>query len=190
MQVRHAERSCIPLQERALDPALRQRLLVYFLRRVGSQSDAEDLTQEALTRLLGSDRFAQVAAEAGDDMASAFAFRVARNLLLDRARSGARWRFRDWDGDGDDPAAADVVESPDADRLLIGKESLDMVHSWLSEVDERSKGIFLLVRLGGMKQKDIARLYGVSLSTVEQALIATSAHLAQRLTRQRRRLSS
>lgn len=190
MHARQGESGSVPAKTSGFDPALRQRLMAFFLRRVGSPSDAEDLTQEALARLLGSERFAEVLEGEDSEPADAYAFRVARNLLLDRARSGARWRFRDWEEDDGALPAASAVEAPDADRLLIGKESLDMVHVWLSELDERSKGIFLLARLGGMKQKDIARLYGVSLSTVEQALVATSTHLAERLTRQRRRLAS
>lgn len=174
----------------ALDARFRAPLMAYFMRRVRNAAEAEDLTQEVFARLIGSDSFMRAEE---DQLANAFVFRVAGNLLLDRARASGRWRMQSLAGDKAMPetqGAGEFVEDRSPERLLIGRENLDEVHSCLSEVDERSKGIFMLFRLGGMKQKEIASLYGVSLSTVEKALLATSALLAERFPKTRRSIGS
>src|SRR3546814_20095599 len=54
-------------------------LLAYFLRRVNDHAEAEDLTKEMLVRLLGMD--------VGElEQPEAYIFRIASNLLADRAR--------------------------------------------------------------------------------------------------------
>lgn len=170
-----------PLSE--LDTRFRGPLMAYFLRLIGNRSEAEDLTQEVFIRLADSASFAKARQSQQPEQVNAYVFRVARNLLHDRARSGRRWKMQPLSSDDAAPAAEairDFVDDRHPERLLIGRESLEEVHSCLNEMDERSKGIFMLFRLGGMKQKDIASLYGVSISTVEKALISTSVHLSER----------
>ena len=72
--------------EQELDARFRAPLMAYFMRRTGSRSEAEDLTQETFVRLIASSSF-----EFADE-ANAYVFRVAINLLRDRARSTARWK--------------------------------------------------------------------------------------------------
>jgi len=50
----------------------------------------------------------------------------------------------------------------------------------LDELGVRTKSIFILFRLEGMKQKDIAELYGIGLSTVEKHVMMAVMHLARR----------
>src|SRR5690349_12246421 len=76
--------STLPAQHRQvladLDRRFRSALLAYFGRRVSSVSEAEDLTQDVFERLLR-------ALEAGPILnAEALIFRIAVNLLRDRAR--------------------------------------------------------------------------------------------------------
>ena len=161
-----------------LDVRFRASLLAYFLRRTANPAEAEDLTQETFTRLLGSNTF-----EAADE-AQAYVFRVASNLLRDRARAATRHRryptlpLENLDtADEMDPR---LVEGLDPERVLIAKENLSEVLAALEELGERTKNIFILFRLEGMKQKAIADLYGVSLSTVEKHVMAAVIHLAKR----------
>ena len=60
----------------------------------------------------------------------------------------------------------------------MGRESLSEVLDCLEELGERTKSIFILFRLEGMKQKDIAALYGIGLSTVEKQVILRRTDLA------------
>jgi len=160
-----------------LDARFRASLLAYFLRRTGNAQEAEDLTQETFVRLIGSNSFEDA------EEARAFVFRVASNLLRDRARSAARLRrFPSFsiDSPAVDEFEPKLVEGIDPERVLIARESLTEVLACLDELGERTKNIFILFRLEGMKQKGIAAVYGISLSTVEKHVMAAVLHLAKR----------
>jgi len=160
-----------------LDARFRASLLAYFMRRTGNAQEAEDLTQETFVRLIGSNTF-ETAAEA-----NAFVFRVASNLLRDRARSTTRLRrfptlpIDAMPGDQFEPR---LVEDIDPERVLIARERLTEVLACLDELGERTKNIFILFRLEGMRQKGIAAFYGISISTVEKHVMAAVVHLAKR----------
>jgi len=160
-----------------LDARFRASLLSYFLRRTGNLQEAEDLTQETFVRLIGSSSFENA------EEARAFVFRVASNLLRDRARSSTRLRrfpTLPLDAMGADEFEPKLVEDIDPERVLIARESLTEVLACLDELGERTKNIFILFRLEGMRQKGIAAIYGVSLSTVEKHVMAAVLHLAKR----------
>src|SRR5471032_2003566 len=115
--------------------------MAYFLRRTGNRSEAEDLTQETFVRLIASSSFDR----AGE--ANAYVFRVAINLLRDRARSAARWQkvtAFPLDTDAIDEISHGFVEDRGPERVLIGRESLAEVLGCLDELGERTKGIFIL----------------------------------------------
>jgi RNA polymerase sigma-70 factor (ECF subfamily) len=160
-----------------LNARFRASLVAYFLRRTGSPQEAEDLTQETFVRLIGSNTFEDA------EEPHAFVFRVASNLLRDRARSSTRLqRFPSvaLDALPATLAEAKLVEDLDPERVLIARESLTEVLACLDELGERTKSIFILFRLEGMKQKGIAAIYGISHSTVEKHVMAAVTHLAKR----------
>ena len=163
--------------EQELDARFRAPLMAYFLRRIGNRSDAEDLTQETFARLIASDSFKSA------DEANAYVFRVAINLLRDRARSVARWRkvpAFPLDTVAIDEIGRSFAEDIGPERVLIGRESLVEVLACLDELGDRTKSIFILFRLEGMKQKDIAALYNIGLSTVEKQIMLAVLHLVRR----------
>jgi RNA polymerase sigma-70 factor (ECF subfamily) len=159
-----------------LDSLFRLPLMAYFSRRVGSRSEAEDLTQETFARLIGAHSFTQ------PKKADAYVFRVASNLLRDRNRSGARWKK--YLVSPIDPVRAeeiyDLSEDPSPERVLMGRERLAEVLRALDELGERTRNVFILFRVERMKQKDIALLYGIGVSTVEKDVMAAVLHLAER----------
>lgn len=160
-----------------LDARFRASLLAYFMRRTGNLQEAEDLTQETFVRLIGSSTFENA------DEARAYVFRVASNLLRDRARSLTRLRrvpTTSLDLDTAEQFEPKLVEGIDPERVLIARESLTEVLACLDELGERTKNIFILFRLEGMRQKGIAAFYGISLSTVEKHVMAAALHLAKR----------
>jgi RNA polymerase sigma factor (sigma-70 family) len=163
-----------------LDARFRIPLMNYFYRRTGDRAAAEDLTQETFLRLLGSNSFVQA------DQANAFVFRVASNLLADRRRQSARRPSHIGVSPGDcsnERLEIEMAEEPGPERALIAKESLHEVLALLNQLDERTRDIFMLFRLEGMKQKEIASLYGMGLSTVEKCVIRAALHLAGRFRR-------
>jgi len=158
-----------------LDVRFRAPLLAYFLRRTGNPQEAEDLTQETFVRLIGSSTFENA------DEARAFVFRVASNLLRDRARSQTRLRrFPTLPLDSVAGDESKLVEDIDPERVLISRENLTEVLACLDELGERTKNIFILFRLEGMRQKGIAAFYGISVSTVEKHVMTAVLHLTKR----------
>ena len=160
-----------------LDARFRASLQAYFMRRTGNPQEAEDLTQETFLRLIGSNSFENA------EEARAFVFRVASNLLRDRARSAIRLRkfpILPIDSAAAEQLEPKLVEGIDPERVLIAKENLTEVLACLDELGERTKNIFILFRLEGMKQKGIAAFYGIGLSTVEKHVMAAAIHLAKR----------
>lgn len=160
-----------------LDARFRASLLAYFRRRTGSAAEAEDLTQETFTRLVGSSTFEDV------EEAQAFVFRVASNLLRDRARANTRLQIRQTlpiETLGDAGFEPRLVEGIDPERVFIARENLTQVLAHLETLGERTRNVFILFRVEGRKQKDIAALYGISVSSVEKHIMAATIHLMKR----------
>ena len=168
-----AKRNDMILSE--LDARFRTPLMTFFLRRVGNRQDAEDLTQETFVRLLGSSSF-ETAGEA-----PGYVFRVAANLLRDRRRRSAVRKQKPFSAYGDELVeyiANRIVEGREPERVLIGREGLAEVGRILDGLEERTRNIFILYRLEGMKQREIAALLGLAVSTVERHCMIALATLA------------
>ncbi len=129
-------------------------------------------------RLLRSHRVTQVAES------EAYVFTIAANLLRDRARSPAgrlaRAHFAIEPGE-DFHSDAPLVEDRGPERVLIGRETLLAAVKALAELPARTREIFVLFRFESMSQREIAALYGVSVSAVEKHVARALAHLAQRM---------
>ena len=166
----------------ALNERFRGPLMAYFVRRVGNRADAEDLTQETFIHLMKAERLDHI------EQADAYVFRIASNLLHDRTRRAVRERKSAQSPLNSlvvDELSQQNMEDRGPERVLIGRESLAEVMNALGELGERTKSIFILFRLEGMKQKDIAALYGMGVSTVEKHVMLATLHLAKRYGRKR-----
>jgi len=137
---------------RELYPSLRR----YVLRMTGDADVAEDVVQEAFTRLIEQDL--------PMDEAKPWLHVVATNLVRDRARTKQR-RGRLLE---ETPPEPDRPEAPDArvERL----ERMDRVRRALAELSERDARM-LLMREEGFKYAEIAEVFGVKTTSVG-ALVA------------------
>ena len=161
--------------KRDLDIRFRGPLMSFFLRRVRNRSECEDLTQEVFARLVGVSALSDV------ENVDAFVFRVAANLLYDRARHAKRWRmFSDPEQDRAlvEELTRIYAERRDPERVLLGKEKLSSALASLRAVGDRTFDIFILFRVENMKQREIAALYGVSTSAVEKHISKAIMQLA------------
>jgi RNA polymerase sigma factor (sigma-70 family) len=155
---------------RALSRRFRQALIAFFVRRMHNHSEAEDLTQEVLMRVM--ERGA-VIDQRGPD---AYVFQIAANLLRDRSR---RLKVRAAYRSGFGMIDADRVEELDPDRVIQSRHTLAAILKALNELPDRTRNIFVLFRLENMKQREIASALGLSVRTVEQHVIRASVHLKQ-----------
>ncbi|MET0985895.1 MAG: sigma-70 family RNA polymerase sigma factor [Steroidobacteraceae bacterium] len=160
-----------------LDSRFHGPLMSFFLRRMQHHADAEDLTQETLLRVIAAQASTHV------EHAESYVFAIAANLLKDHRRKSHRF----------DPEAcipiedavaseleAQLVEDLSPEKVLLTKDSLKEALSILDELGERTRDIFVLFRLENMKQKDIARAFGIGQSTVEKHVMRAVLHLAAR----------
>lgn len=161
-----------------LDSRFRGPLLAYFRRRVADTSEAEDLTQEVFVRLARQADFPH-------SNAQAYVFVTAANLLKDRARlrqthqAGAHASL-------DDPNAKSLqalAEDRHPERVLAGKDTLREFLEGLAALNERTRDIFILARIEHMSQRDIAKLFGITVSAVEKHIMKALDHLGARLSR-------
>lgn len=154
----------------SLSARYRAPLMAYFNRRTGDFDAAEDLAQEVLVRAL------QRRELDGVESPDAYVFKIARNLLHDRVRRAdvrqkhqVELKLR---GEG--------AEELSAERVFQGREELEKAMNALAELKEKTRDIFILSRLEGMKYREIADLYGMSVSAVEKHLIQAFAHMMDR----------
>jgi RNA polymerase sigma-70 factor (ECF subfamily) len=156
---------------------MRPALVKYFKRKCSSPEEAEDLAQDVLVRTLGRVEWES------PEQAKGYVFRAAVNRWRDRRRRAlTRGISVEWNEAA--LGAAGALESITneeivPERVLIVEQELTHVAAALQELSERSRDIFMLVRLEGMKQSAVAQMLGISPSTVEKELVKVLAHLAR-----------
>lgn len=156
-----------PLIEAYLEK--RTMLVRYFTARTRDAHVAEDIVQELYLKI--ADRIDQT----GVDNPSAFLFRAANNIWLNRMRTEGResrrngqWHEATRHAIGEEV----VVDEPDAETRLVAREQLDLVMQGIEDLPDRTRDIFRLHKLSGFNQAQVAQQLGVSKSTVEKHLCA------------------
>ncbi|MGM9482940.1 RNA polymerase sigma factor [Roseateles sp. NT4] len=133
------------------------RVRAALMRRGRSAHEAEDLVQEAWVRLACYEREQEVAEP------EAFLMRTALNLSIDAHRANLRR--------GEEVVLEEVVlvdTSPNAEEVALARERLTRLSVCLGRLTDKTREIFLSRRVDGMTYQEIARLYGISTSTVEK----------------------
>lgn len=152
----------------------RKPLMAYFRRRTGDAVEAEDFAQEVILRVIQRDDLAEI------EQPDAFIFATARNLMRDAARRAeVRQRNRI-----DIEILDERSEGLSPERVIQSKQDLASALEALNELNEKTRDIFILHRLEGMKYREIADLYGISVSAVEKQLIKAVAHLMNSVDRE------
>lgn len=147
-------------------------LLRYFERRTGERHAAPDLVHDAFARLAGIGALSDLVNPA------AYLQRIARNLLVDRARRSAVpaafVSLEDWD-----------TETPAVQEdALVVQDLLERYEEAIAGLPERTRTIFLLHRADDLTYRQIARRIGVTVWTVEYHMKRAILHLARTLDEQ------
>jgi len=130
----------------------------WLRRRLVPPADVEDIVQECYCRL------AQLRSIEEIDSPRAYLFTMARNLVH-RQRRHARVVWIE-------SISADEVgelasESPLQDRVAAARQEVDRVRRALATLSERARRIFVMRRVEGLSQKEIAVALGVTETIVE-----------------------
>ncbi len=123
----------------------RPRLWNFIRKRVGDQSDAEDIMQEVFHELLEADRLMQPVEQAG-----AWLFRVARNRIIDLFRKKKPEPLSD--------ELEDLLPSPEAGPEAVYARSvlLDEIAVAVDELPEAQREVFIAHEVEGQSFKEIA----------------------------------
>ena len=149
---------------------MRPALVQYFRRKCGTTEEAEDLAQDVLMRALAR------ATWKSPEQAKGYIFRSAVNRWRDRRRMALTHGST---VAPDDVAAGILIEEIDPEHVLIGEQELNSVVTALLKLNERTRDVFLLIRLEQIKQATVAKMLGISLSTVEKELAKALVQLAR-----------
>ncbi|WP_181404647.1 RNA polymerase sigma factor [Asticcacaulis tiandongensis] len=141
----------------------------FFMRRVRSREEAQDMTHDLLLKLARQSDIEKMENPEG------YLFTAASNALKDRARHNhIATRYL-----SETLSTEKNIEALSPERVLISKQSLERIMLALEKLDERAREVFILHRLESMKYADIARMYGLSVSSIEKDMIRAIAHLAR-----------
>jgi len=141
----------------------RPSLVRFFAARLRSAEAAEDLVQELYLKL------STMEAQPEIDNPSAFLYRTANNLMLDRLRQEKRSIERDnaWRETQELHAG-----EPAVDDALAARRRLLRLVSLVEEMPAKMREAFRLQKLEGMTQAETAKAMNISVSAVEKHISA------------------
>lgn len=127
-------------------------LVSYLALRLHSLQEAKEVAQEAYVRLLQLDR------PGAESFLKTYLFRVATNLAVDRLRRrNYRRQVEQIEG------AVDIdCGINDPEQTVLAKDALRMLDVCLGELPEKCRQAFLLFRMEGCNQEEIAKRLGVT----------------------------
>lgn len=131
---------------------------------LGDAQSAEDLVHDAYLKALEAASHAQAVVK----QPLSYAYRVMRNLAIDRYRRGELESQLFEAEDNGEEVAAPAACTPEA--MASDRQALTRVEQALSELPERARRVFELYRLEGCTQREIGTLLGISAATVNALL--------------------
>lgn len=139
-------------------------LFAFILRMMETQSEADDVFQDVWFRAIKNMRTYQ------HKNFMSWLFRIAHNIIIDRAR------HRKVEGWADPPTARNDEEAhwaqmlpspkPGPDRVIIAQEMGRQIQAALAELPPEQREVFLLRMEADMPFREIARLQDASINTV------------------------
>jgi len=163
----------------ALYLARRSNLVRFLAARAGSVTAAEDLTQELYLKLAARER-------GGEDVGNptALLYRMALNLMLDRARGETRSAQRDtaWrQAVRTEIGGVDIAEEPPADEAAASAQRMRALLAAVQDLPPQAGRAFRLHKLEGLSQAQTAQAMGLSVKAVEKHVAAALKALTQKL---------
>jgi RNA polymerase sigma-70 factor (ECF subfamily) len=130
--------------------------------------DIDDIIQESYAILAALDRVDHINSPRN------YFFEVAKSVVL---RSLRRSRVVMIDA----LAHAEILDipetAPDPERILSDRQELEHVAAFIERLPDRCREVFILRKLRGLSQRDVARELGIAESTVEKHMVKALASL-------------
>ena len=165
-----------PVAARALVARLTPRVFAVARRMLGSEAEAEEVSQDALVRLW------RIAPDwrAGEAQVSTWLYRVTVNLCTDRLR-----RRRDMPLD---PEADYADDAPPVEQRLQDADRAAALERALASLPERQRQGVVLRHLEGLSNPEIAEILGLTVEAVESLTARGKRGLKAQLAAQRTEL--
>ena len=143
----------------------------YLQRRLGDGHTASDLVQDAFLNVLERP-------ETRIHDIRAYLYAIARNLLINHRKQETRRRT---DTLAPEDFAQIVADQPSPEDVADSRLQLERVQALVLELPLRTQEIFVLNRIEGLPQAEVARLLRISESAVQKHLAVAIAHMTRRL---------
>jgi RNA polymerase sigma factor (sigma-70 family) len=156
----------------------RANIVRFLAARAGSLAIAEDLAQELYLKLANRGPAEPV----GNP--PAMLYRMALNLLLDRARGQARSAAREtaWrQATRSEVGGVEVADEPPADEAAASAQRLRQLVAAVRDLPPQAGRAFRLHKLEGLSHAETARVMGLSVKAVEKHVSAALKALTARL---------
>jgi RNA polymerase sigma factor (sigma-70 family) len=131
----------------------------WLKRWTGHAQDIDDVIQEAYSRLAALDSIAHIGS------GRAYLFQTTRNIVLEQLRRSKIVRIDNVTDFGD---LSLMDEAPPLERIVGGARELQRVEQLIAQLPFKCRRVFVLRRIHGVSQRDIARDLGISESAVEK----------------------
>jgi RNA polymerase sigma-70 factor (ECF subfamily) len=144
-------------------------LRAWLVRRPTEGLDVDDIVQETYARL------SSVTSVEGISNCRNYMFRTAQSVILThlrRARVVTMHSFAQVDGEGF------VCSAPDPETVASDRDELTRLGEAIARLPRRMREVFVLRRVEGLSQKEVAARLGVSEGTVEKHMASSFRRLA------------
>ena len=151
-------------KEQAMGPTykrLRGALMRYTSRYFRRSHEIEDVVQEAFVKVL------EVQGDRTIDSIDAYLFRTARNIALNKL---GKSDYKLTEALGDLIAEPDIAVSPTLEQEYESRQQFELFCESLVDLPERCQQAFVLRRVYGFTQAEIAERMEISVNTVEMHL--------------------
>jgi RNA polymerase sigma-70 factor (ECF subfamily) len=150
------------------------KLRAYVRSRFPAVRDVDDVVQESYLRLWKARALQPIRS------AKSFLFRIASNLAVDTVR---RRRFSPIDDVTDFAGLFVMDDGPDAAASAARQQEIELLVEAIDALPDRCREIFILRKLRGVSQKDIAARLGLSEQTVQVQAARGLRRIAETLRR-------
>lgn len=148
-------------------------LLSFFRKRTRNSPEVPDLVQQVFLRLAQHHDIQSV------DNPDAYIFQTASNALKDHYRRISTREKYLTEATAASGREHDAPSDLSPDRVLQGHEAMRTLATALRELPERTRDVFTLRCLEGLKHAEVARLLGISVRAVEKHTARALTHVSR-----------
>lgn len=149
---------------------IRSALHRYASRFFKRPQDIEDLVQEAFVNMLEAQKNTTI------ESPKSYIYRTTRNLALNEISKSSN-KFTEYLGDFPDESVSPI--GPQLEDEIEAKERLDLLCVAVRQLPPKCQRVFILRRIYGYSQKEIAEEMGISVKTVEVHLTKAILHCTE-----------